>query len=126
MVSFYLVRLVQVSSTEAFSELREWFASWKRDNPLSFWVAILLPWIYAVIAVGVPAILITSFPFSDAKQALQLPPSIWGTTPKTFCKMPSGTYLFGYDLAVESEGKPKGVGRVCRDVLNGGWVISLD
>ena len=26
---------------QEFSELRDWFAEWKRDNPLSFWVAVL-------------------------------------------------------------------------------------
>jgi hypothetical protein len=55
---------------QEFSELRDWFAEWKRDNPLGFWLAVLLPWVYAVINIGVPATLVSAFPFSDARQVL--------------------------------------------------------
>ena len=76
---------------QEFSELRDWFAEWKRDNPLSFWVAVLLPWVYAVISIGVPATLISAFPFSDARRVLTLPPEATRIT----CKLPSGSYFFG-------------------------------
>jgi hypothetical protein len=109
-----------------FSELRDWFAEWKRDNPLSFWVAILLPWVYAVISIGVPATLISAFPFSDARQALTLPPEVGALShTRIICKLPSGSYIFGYELVIyRSEKNPlMYFGRVCRDVVKGGWVL---
>ena len=110
---------------QEFSELRDWFAEWKRDNPLSFWVAVLLPWMWAVISIGVPATLISAFPFSDARQALTIPPEVGAlAATRITCKLPSGSYIFGYELAVSTEKDPlKYFGRVCRDVVKGGWVL---
>jgi len=68
----------------------------------------------------------SAFPFSDAKQALgQVLPSsdlvVVGT--RTLCKLPRGTYIFGYDFAVTNK---KTLGRICRDVVNGGWVFASE
>jgi len=111
-----------------FSGLRVWFAQWKRDNPLSFWVAVLLPWVFAAFTIGVPATLVSAFPFYDAKQALTLPAKVGAKTFKVTCKLPSGAYIFGYDLYVENTEKNKieYFGRVCRDVVNGGWALSVN
>jgi len=110
---------------QEFSELRDWLAEWKRDSPVSFWVAILLPWVYAVISMGVPATLITAFPFSDARRVLTLPPEVGAMAPRITCKLPTGSsYIFGYELVVRTEKEPlKYFGRVCRDVVKGGWVL---
>jgi len=59
-----------MTAAEEFREASNWFAQWKRDNPLSFWVAVLLPWVFAAFTIGVPATLVSAFPFYDAKQAL--------------------------------------------------------
>jgi hypothetical protein len=116
-----------MSSTEEFGGLREWFAQWKQDNPLTFWVALLLPWVFAIVSVAVPATLISAFPFSDAKQSLNLPAGVEAVATKSTCKLPSGTYIFGYELAAKNEqGKLVEFGRICRDVINGGWAISLN
>ena len=85
------------------SELHDWFVHWKRDDPLSLWVAILLPWVFAVVSIAVPATLSSAFPFSDAKQALALPPKVGAVTTRITCKLPSGTFLFGYELVVVTE-----------------------
>ena len=82
-------------ANQEFSELRDWFAEWKRDNPFSFWVAVLLPWLYAVISIGVPATLIPAFPFSDARRVLTLPPEVGAMATRITCKLPSGSYFFG-------------------------------
>jgi hypothetical protein len=109
---------------QEFSELRDWFAEWKRDNSLSFWVAVLLPWVYAVISIGVPATLVSAFPFSDARRVLALPPEVGSIAPRITCKLPSGSYIFGYELVVRTEKDPlMPFGRVCRDVVKGSWVL---
>jgi hypothetical protein len=109
---------------QEFSELRDWFAEWKRDNPLGFWLAVLLPWVYAVISIGVPATLVSAFPFSDARQVLALPPEVGALAPRITCKLPSGSYIFGYELVVRTEKDPlMSFGRVCRDLVKGSWVL---
>jgi len=117
-----------MTAAEEFREASNWFAQWKRDNPLSFWVAVLLPWVFAAFTIGVPAILVSAFPFYDAKQALTLPAKVGAKTFKVTCKLPSGAYIFGYDLYVENTEKNKieYFGRVCRDVVNGGWALSVN
>ena len=109
------------------SELRDWLVHWKRDDPLSFWVAVLLPWVFAVISIAVPATLSSAFPFSDAKQVLALPPKVGAVSTRITCNLPSGTFLFGYELVVMTEHeKREPFGRACRDVVKGGWVFAKD
>jgi len=115
---------IELSMSVLPPELRDWFAEWKRDNPFSFWVAILLPWLSAVITIGVPATLMTAFPFSDARRVLSLPPEVGAMATRITCKLPSGSYFFGYELVARTETEPlKYFGRVCRDVVKGGWVL---
>ena len=45
---------------------------------------------------------------------------------KTPCQLPRGTYLFGYDLNVRTDQGEGNFGRICRDILNGGWVWAFD
>jgi hypothetical protein len=113
-----------LTPAQEFREARDWLVQHKRDPFL--WLIILLPLTFATLTVGVPVILMSAFPFADAKRALgqDLPSGYTATLPKTVCKLPRGTYIFGYDLAVKSEtGPPNILGRVCRDVVNGGWVL---
>jgi hypothetical protein len=119
----------QMTHTDEFSELKSWFAQEKRDP--AFWVAILLPWLFAIFIVGVPAVLITAFPFSDAQKTLQpilqaSDASVWHH--RVGCKLPQGTYIFGYDVSVKprNNNAPPYFGRVCRDVVKGGWVFAKD
>ena len=74
---------------------------------------------------GAIAILGSAFPASDAQRTIgQGLPSvdlkIHG--PKVFCKLPRSASLFGYDLVANG----KRVGRICRDIVNGGWVWTFD
>src|SRR5215475_7046654 len=113
-----------MTAAEEFSELRDWFAQWKRDNPFSFWTAIVLPWLFAMGTVGLPAAFVTAFPFADAENSVRqiLQRSDVGTFHyKIVCKIPQGTYLFGYELTVATDGA---FGRACRDIVRGSWVFS--
>jgi hypothetical protein len=110
-----------------FTELNDWFAQEKREP--AFWVAILLPWLFALFTVVVPSILITAFPFSDAQKTLQpiletSDLSVWHY--RVGCKLPQGAYIFGYDVIVipRNDNAPLHYGRVCRDVVKGGWVFA--
>jgi len=87
-----------------------------------------MPLSFATLTVGVPAILTSAFPFADAKPALgQILPTAADAEvvakAKTSCKLPRGTFIFGYDIeALETVSrKRKVLGRVCRDVIKGGW-----
>jgi hypothetical protein len=116
---------IELSMSALPPELRDWFAEWKRDNPFSFWIAVLLPWVCAVISIGVPATLLSAFPFSDARRVLALPPEVAAFSTRITCTLPSGFYIFGYELVVSTEKEPLiPFGRVCRDVVKGGWVLS--
>ena len=112
---------------QEFREARDWLAQHKRDPFL--WTIILMTLMFAALTVGVPAILLSVFPFSDAKRTIaQVLPSSDFVIVKTetLCKLPRGTYIFGYDFGVKIDPKKKKtVGRICRDVINGGWVLAL-
>ena len=113
-----LMEELTLTPAQEFREARDWLARHKRDPFL--WLIILLPLIYAVHTVVVPAILMTVFPFSEAKRALgQDLPSADIIRVTTLCKLRRGTYLFGYDLR---KNKIR-IGRVCRDVVRGGWIL---
>ena len=115
-----------MTPTEEFNELRDWFARKKREP--AFWVAVLLPWLFAIFTVEVPTILMTAFPFSDAKKTLQILQTsdvgVWHY--RVGCKLPQGTYVFGYDLSMKpyNDEVPFHFGRVCRDVVQGGWIFA--
>lgn len=70
-------------------------------------------------------ILSTAFPPADAKQTIGLVSpnvALRIRNAKTPCQLPRGTYLFGYDLNVRTDQGEGNFGRICRDILNGGWV----
>jgi hypothetical protein len=115
--------MTQVSE---FGELKDRFAREKREP--AFWVAVLLPWVFAIFTIGVPATLITAFPSSDAKKTLEpilqrSDVGVWHY--RILCKLPQGTYIFGYDLSVRpyNDEAPTHFGRVCRDVVKRDWVF---
>jgi hypothetical protein len=118
----------QMTSNE-FSVLKSWFAQEKREP--AFWVAVVLPWLFVLFTIVVPAILMTAFPSSDAKKTLQ--PILQRTDVgvlryRVGCTLPQGAYIFGYDLSVNpnSNNNQTYFGRVCRDVVNGGWVFATN
>lgn len=113
-----------MTQTDEFSELRDWFAREKREP--AFWVAMLLPWVFAILTIGVPSILITAFPFSDAQKTVPILQrsnvGVWHY--RVLCKSPQRTYIFGYDLSVKPyNDETPHFARVCRDVVKGGWAF---
>jgi len=82
-----------------------------------------MPLTLAVINIG-GLYLASRFPRTDATQAIEsVSPSVKITEVKRFCRLPHGTYIFGYDLeAINEQGQEEKVGRICRDILNRQWV----
>ena len=79
-----------LTPAQEFREARGWLARHKRDPFL--WLVILLPLTYAVLTVAVPTILMTVFPFSEAKRALgQDLPSANIIRVSTLCNLLSAT-----------------------------------
>jgi hypothetical protein len=117
-----------LTPAQEFREARNWLKQHKRDPFLLLIIVMTL--LMFTLNFGSIVILSSAFPPVDAKRAIgQVSPyvdlRIAGT--KTSCKLPRGTYLFGYDLQArtDQEGGRK-VGRICRDILNGGWVWAFD
>jgi hypothetical protein len=114
-----------LTPAEECKEWRDWFSDQKRDP--AFLVAILGPVACAVVFGVIPTILTIAFPFGDARQSLQsvvpmtAPVTIY---PQMVCKLPSGTYLFGYDVFARSRDPGSYLGRVCRDIRNERWIFS--
>jgi len=77
-----------------------------------------------------PAILASAFPPADAIRAFGQVESnvdLGVGSIKIPCPLPQGTYLFGYELVEVQNGKGTGrIGRICRDILNRGWVRAFD
>src|SRR5262245_10278871 len=123
------MRFLTLTLAEEFKEARDWLAQHRRDPFL--WLVILMPLTFATLTVGVPAILMSIFPFSDAKLSLGevLPITDSGLYVKTttVCKLPRGTYIFGYDFGVikTNTGRER-FGRICRDFTNGRWIFAAD
>ena len=116
-----------MTPAQEFGEARDWLAQHKRDPFL--WLIILMPLTFVTLTIGVPATLMSVFPFSDAKRALGqvIPIADLVIEPKTICKLPRGTYIFGYDFGVKTDkGRNKTLGRICRDVINGGWILASE
>ena len=139
-----------MTPAQEFREARNWLAKHKRDPFL--WLIILMTLTLATLNFGSNVVLWLAFPPSDATRAIaqwQLLPSVNIITGRTriLCKLPRGTYLFGYDLLVLPEvydlpvlpeptedlwirgiiaGWPETVGRICRDVVNGEWIWTFD
>ena len=116
-----------MNPAQEFREARDWLAQHRRDP--FFWLIILMALTMFTLNFGGIVILSSAFPFSDAKRAIgQVPPSVDMriAQARTLCKLPRGTYLFGYDLLAIDQENRKNVGRICRDVANGRWVLAFD
>lgn len=115
-----------MTPAQEFREAREWLKQHDRDPFL--WLIMVMTFTMFTFNFGGIVILSTAFPPADAKQTIgPVSPNVRlriGKT-KTPCKLPHGTYLIGYDLLWTDQGVWK-VGRICRDILNGGWVWTFD
>ena len=114
-----LKRGLTLTPPQDFTEARDWFVEHKRDPFL--WLIILGPLTMVAIAFG--GVLL--FPPSDARQAVSQVLSnadMSGMRPNYFPKCGGQTYIFGYDFDW-ARGKLR---RVCRDIINGGWVVDLE
>ena len=112
-----------MTPAQEFREARDWLAQHRRDPFL--WLIFLMTLAMFTFNFGAVAVLGSVFPASDAQRTIgQGLPSvdlkIHG--PKVFCKLPRSASLFGYDLVANG----KRVGRICRDIVNGGWVWTFD
>jgi len=120
-----LASRLTLTAVDECKEWRDWFSSQKHDP--SFWVAVLLPVAFGVVFGVGPTVLSIAFPFADARRFLQpvLPITAPATIyPQIVCKLPSGTYLFGYDVFARSYDPGSYLGRVCRDIRNDRWILS--
>jgi hypothetical protein len=113
-----------LTPAQEFREVRDWLAQHKHDPFL--WIAILMPLMFVMFTFGGNVI----FPPSDAKRAIAkvLPSDADIRFIKNnvfFCQSSRGKYLFGYDFWMRTD---EGVeyGRICRDIVNGGWVLAFD
>src|SRR5262249_37601980 len=95
---------------------RDWFLEHKRDPFL--WLVILGPLTLAAFTFwGV-----FLFPPSDALRAISqvLPNTEIRVQQENFPKCSGKKYSFGYVFATG-----RGLGRACRDIVNGGWVVDI-
>jgi len=103
-------------------EAKDWLAQHKRDPFL--WLVVLGPLALAAITLWGPIV----FPASDAIRAIRqvLPNADVIPQPKNFPSCRAKKYVFGYDVRIRTDGGPYESGRICRDVVNGGWVLAID
>ena len=116
-----------LTPAQEFRETRDWLAQHKRDPFL--WLIILMPLTLAAINFGGSIGLASAFPRTDAKRAIErVSPTVHIVEVRSFfCKLPHGTYIFGYDLSATNEqGQEKIVGRICRDIFKGQWVWAFE
>ena len=105
-----------MTPAQEFREARDWLSHHKRDPFL--WLIILMTVAMFALNFGVLALLASAFPPSDAGRAIGLTPPFAYLETRIYCKVPRGMHLFGY-VFDKDEKKV----RVCRDMLNGGWVF---
>ncbi len=113
-----------MTPAQEFKEVREWLAQNKRDPFL--WLTIIMALLMFTLNFGIIAILSLPFPFSDAKRVieqLRTGPEIVMGEGRAPCKLPSGTYIFGYDFIAKGHVYS---GRICRELVNGRWVVAFD
>ena len=111
-----------------FRESRDWLLQHKRDPFL--WLIILGPLVLAAITFWGVVV----FPPSDAIRVLRqvlpgadditMDPKI-AMEPKNFPNCRKKKYIFGYEFAIHAD-HGEDVGRICRDIVNGGWVLDID
>ena len=103
-------------------EAKDWLVQHKRDPFL--WLVILGP-----LALAAPLFWgLIVFPPSGAVRAVRqvLPNADVSFGPKNFPSCRGKKYVFGYDLKIRTDGGPYVDGLICRDVVNGGWVLAVD
>ena len=109
---------------EDFREARNWFAQHKRDPFL--WLVILGPLTF--FAINMWGLFV--FPPPGAIRAINqvLPNAKVVVDRKNFPKCGGRTYLFGYDFRAGDIGRDVNpdFGRVCRDIVEGTWVVDID
>lgn len=104
-------------------EAKDWLAQHKRDPFL--WLVILGPLALAAITLGDVVV----FPPSDAIRAIRqaLPKAdVILQQQQYFPSCRAKKYVFGYDFRFSTDGGPYESGRICRDFVNGGWVLAID
>jgi hypothetical protein len=112
-----------IGLAQEFKETKDWLVEHKRDPFL--WLVILGPLALATITFW----WIVVFPPSDALRALRrvMPNADITLQPKNFPSCGAKKYIFGYDFAIRiDEVHAEDIGRLCRDVINGGWVFAID
>jgi hypothetical protein len=115
-----------IALAQELRETKDWLAQHKRDPFL--WLIILGPLALAAATFW----WIVVFPPSDALRAIsQVLPhtdiTVITLQPKNFPSCRARKYIFGYDFAIRTEGaRAEDVGRLCRDIINGGWVLAID
>ena len=118
-INKFAKRGLTLTLAQDFREARDWFVQHKRDPFL--WLVILGPLVLASITFWGLVV----FPPSYAVEAVRQVVSGAEVTlfaPKNFPKCRGQTYIFGYDFGIRTE---QDTGRVCRDVVNGGWVVDI-
>jgi hypothetical protein len=110
---------------QEFRETKNWLVEHKRDPFL--WLVILGPLVLAAFTFWGVVV----FPPSDATRTIrEVLPSASDITvqPKNFPSCGAKKYVFGYDFGIKTDGDPDHNfdGRICRDVVNGGWVLDID
>jgi hypothetical protein len=116
-----------LTPAQEFREARDWLAQHKRDPFL--WIIVLMTLTMFTHNFGGNVILSSTFPSSDAKRAIGhvLPSAdIRIVRTRPFCKSSRGTHIFGYEFGVKTDEGLENVGHICRDVVNGGWVLAFD
>jgi hypothetical protein len=114
-----------LTPAQELREARDWLAQHKRDPFL--WIAILMTLAFVTLTFGGNVI----FPPSDAKRAIaKVLPSdadIRFIKNRTFfCESSRGKYVFGYDFGLQTDQGLEAVGSICRDVVNGQWILAFD
>ena len=114
--------LTLTTLAQDFREARDWLVQHKRDPFL--WLVILGPLVFASITFWGFFV----FPPSGAEKAIRqvVPGTGVSFAPKNFPKCRGQMYIFGYDFGIRTDHDQGAGGRVCRDVVNGGWVVEID
>jgi hypothetical protein len=114
---------MRLELAQEFREAKDWLAQHKRDPFL--WLVILGPLALAAATLWGAVV----FPPSDAIGAIKqvLPKAdVVLQQQQNFPSCRAKKYVFGYDLRIRTDSGPYESGRICRDVINGGWVLAID
>ena len=112
-------RGLTLTLAQDFGKARDWLSQHKRDP--SLWIIVLGPLTMAAFTFWGLFV----FPPSGAIRAISqvLPNTEIAVGPKNFLKCSGRTFIFGYEVGITHV---RDVGRACRDIVNGGWVLDID